>query len=189
MGTNDRLYSDAQWHWIADRVGEGYKMKDLSDFLGMHPNNIRYNLVRIGRRLDYVTLKDLEDAKDEFKRLADVVPLSPTWTAVVGTDDRGHEIRFSKLTDAGAWLGVTPAEINNAVKFKYKCHGYTWRKEPTLRIREIDPGFKQAVIDNGGYCPCMVEKTPDTKCMCKDFRDQKEPGPCHCGRYEKYEEG
>lgn len=41
---------------------------------------------------------------------------------------------------------------------------------------------------NGGYCPCMLEKTPDTKCMCKKFREQQE-GMCHCGLYIKIKEG
>lgn len=39
---------------------------------------------------------------------------------------------------------------------------------------------------NDGYCPCRVAKTPDTKCMCKEFREQiknKIPGMCHCGMY------
>ena len=54
-----------------------------------------------------------------------------------------------------------------------------------LRIVELNPEFREAVQANDGYCPCLVEKTPDTKCMCKDFREQKEPGPCHCGRYGK----
>jgi hypothetical protein len=40
---------------------------------------------------------------------------------------------------------------------------------------------------NDGYCPCAVFKTPDTKCICKEFREQ-ESGVCHCGRYEKVEE-
>lgn len=185
----ETLYSDAQWHWIADRVGEGYKMKDISAFLGMHPNNIRYNLCRIGRRLDYVTLDDLNDMKDEFSELADVGHFNDKYVKVIGVDGYGNEVRFEKMSDAAKWLGVSNAEIYNAIKFKYKCHGYAWRKESAMRIREIDPGFRKYVVENDGYCPCMVEKTPDTKCMCKDFRDQKEPGPCHCGRYEKYEEG
>jgi len=41
-----------------------------------------------------------------------------------------------------------------------------------------------AVSKNDGYCPCKVEKTPDTKCMCKEFRDQKR-GVCSCGLYNK----
>lgn len=185
---SERIYSDAQWHWIADRVGEGYLMKDLSAFLGMHPNNIRGNLVRIGRRLDYVTLEDLNYMKDEFMKLADSEPCKSTWVKVIGTDEHGNEVRFNKLTDAAEWLGVTAAEVYNAIKFKYKSHGYAWRKESEMKIREIDPSFKALVLQNDGYCPCMVQKTPDTKCMCKEFREQKTPGPCHCGRYEKVNE-
>ena len=43
----------------------------------------------------------------------------------------------------------------------------------------------QAVKDNDGYCPCMVNKTADTKCPCKEFREQDFEGECHCGRYLK----
>jgi len=43
----------------------------------------------------------------------------------------------------------------------------------------------KAVKDNDGYCPCLFEKNPDTKCMCKAFRDQDEPGLCHCQRFLK----
>lgn len=39
--------------------------------------------------------------------------------------------------------------------------------------------------ENGGYCPCILEKTPDTKCICKAFREQDHPGECHCGRFVK----
>lgn len=46
----------------------------------------------------------------------------------------------------------------------------------------------ELVKNNDGYCPCMLFKTEDTKCMCKEFRDQTEPGLCHCGRFVKVEE-
>jgi len=39
--------------------------------------------------------------------------------------------------------------------------------------------------ENDGYCPCRLNKTEDTKCMCKEFREQNEPGFCHCELYEK----
>lgn len=42
-----------------------------------------------------------------------------------------------------------------------------------------------AVKANDGYCVCTVEKTPDTKCMCKEFREQTTAGTCHCGLYQK----
>lgn len=56
-----------------------------------------------------------------------------------------------------------------------------------LRIIEINPDIRDNVEDNGGYCPCAIWRTLDTLCMCKDFREQTEAGPCHCGRFEKVE--
>lgn len=43
---------------------------------------------------------------------------------------------------------------------------------------------RKKLKENGGYCPCRLEKTPDTKCMCKEFREQTD-GMCHCGLYIK----
>lgn len=42
----------------------------------------------------------------------------------------------------------------------------------------------EAVKLNDGYCPCRRTKTAETKCMCKEFKEQKE-GVCHCGLYKK----
>ena len=53
-----------------------------------------------------------------------------------------------------------------------------------MKVREIDPSVKALVRANDGYCHCLIEKTPDTKCPCKDFRDM-DTGVCHCGRFEK----
>ncbi len=59
-----------------------------------------------------------------------------------------------------------------------------------MKIIEIHPEVREAVDANDGYCPCVVAcfRTEDDKCMCKDFREQTEPGPCHCGRFEKVKE-
>lgn len=48
-------------------------------------------------------------------------------------------------------------------------------------VRQI----REALKANGGYCPCQIDQTPDTKCPCKEFREQKIPGECHCGLYVK----
>ena len=51
---------------------------------------------------------------------------------------------------------------------------------------ELVAEIKKKLKDNNGYCPCRISKTPDTKCMCKEFRDMiksKKPGMCHCGLY------
>ena len=56
-----------------------------------------------------------------------------------------------------------------------------------MKIIEVNHSVKALVDQNDGYCPCAVHKTPDTKCMCKEFREQTTPGPCLCGRFMKEE--
>ena len=50
--------------------------------------------------------------------------------------------------------------------------------------KEIVQEIREKIKENGCYCPCKIEKTDDTKCMCKEFREQ-EGGECHCGLYVK----
>lgn len=46
--------------------------------------------------------------------------------------------------------------------------------------------IKTKLKANDGYCPCRITKSQDTKCMCKEFREQTS-GECHCGLYIKVE--
>lgn len=62
--------------------------------------------------------------------------------------------------------------------------------EKKLVVKTVDDPDKVLQVttmlkNNDGYCPCRMQHTPDTKCMCKQFREQIEPGTCHCGLYEK----
>ena len=59
-----------------------------------------------------------------------------------------------------------------------------------LVIKMIDDKEKakklQALIDeNDGYCPCAVEQTEDTQCLCTEFMKSTNEGPCRCGLYER----
>jgi hypothetical protein len=56
-----------------------------------------------------------------------------------------------------------------------------------VTVKEVNPTIKELVEENGGFCPCAIVKNEDTRCPCKDFREQRMPGKCHCGRYEKIE--
>lgn len=49
---------------------------------------------------------------------------------------------------------------------------------------ELVAEIKEKLKANDGYCPCRIVKNEDTKCMCKEFREQ-ENGTCHCGLYVK----
>ena len=55
--------------------------------------------------------------------------------------------------------------------------------------KEVVAMIREGLKKTGGYCPCRMERTPDTKCRCKEFRDQiADPefeGYCHCLLYYK----
>lgn len=54
-----------------------------------------------------------------------------------------------------------------------------------MKVIEIERSIRDLVKANNGYCPCAVIHNEDTRCPCKDFREQTTPGLCHCGRFEK----
>ena len=58
--------------------------------------------------------------------------------------------------------------------------------------KEIVKTIQEGLKKKGGYCPCRFEKNEDTKCMCKEFRnqikDQNFEGYCHCLLYYKSKE-
>ena len=46
--------------------------------------------------------------------------------------------------------------------------------------------IKEKLKANDGYCPCVLTKRPEDRCMCKNFRQQISQGiegECHCGLY------
>lgn len=52
--------------------------------------------------------------------------------------------------------------------------------------REFANDLRKEIKRNNGYCPSALEKTKDTKCMYKAFRDMAErgeTGACTCGLY------
>ena len=54
---------------------------------------------------------------------------------------------------------------------------------------EVAAMVKEGLKKNGGYCPCRRERTEDTKCMCREFReqiaDENYEGLCPCMLYYK----
>lgn len=52
-------------------------------------------------------------------------------------------------------------------------------------VNAIREGLKK----KDGHCPCRLELTEDTMCMCKEFREQianpEFEGYCHCMLYYK----
>lgn len=55
--------------------------------------------------------------------------------------------------------------------------------------KELVAKIKDGLKKKDGYCPCRLERTPENKCMCKEFREQIKDhnftGYCHCMLYYK----
>ena len=46
-------------------------------------------------------------------------------------------------------------------------------KLKVLADKESYENFKVSLKNNEGYCPCSIEKSEDTKCICKKMREDK----------------
>ena len=58
----------------------------------------------------------------------------------------------------------------------------TTNAEHIIKIRD-------ALIKNNGFCPCQLEKSERTKCVCLNFIEETPVGEwCHCGLYKKVED-
>lgn len=54
---------------------------------------------------------------------------------------------------------------------------------------EVVQTVKEGLKRTGGYCPCRLEQSEATKCICDEFRQQMAnpefEGYCHCLLYYK----
>ena len=54
---------------------------------------------------------------------------------------------------------------------------------------EVVATVKEGLKRTGGYCPCRLERKPEYKCICEEFKAQiQDPdfeGYCHCRLYYK----
>ena len=54
---------------------------------------------------------------------------------------------------------------------------------------EVVKTVKEGLKRTGGYCPCRLQRTPENKCICEEFKSQiSDPefeGYCHCMLYYK----
>lgn len=106
----------------------------------------------------------------------------------------GNTLRSNKTGTAGAKAVVT----NFKKIFSLKPADVTPEPTPApdttpckVRLNEaITTAQVNKILDaiekNGGYCPCQAGKSEDTKCHCKDFKENKKIGePCICKIFVK----
>ena len=79
--------------------------------------------------------------------------------------------------------------VRSIVCRRMPVNGATMAKIRLNEDEEIVRTVKEGLKTRGGYCPCRREMNEDTKCMCKEFREQiADPefeGYCHCMLYYK----
>lgn len=55
--------------------------------------------------------------------------------------------------------------------------------------KEMVAMIKQGLKEKDGFCPCRLERIPENKCICEEFRqqiaDENFEGYCHCRLYYK----
>jgi len=90
----------------------------------------------------------------------------------------GDKLHFDDI------LGINLSSDNQYGEI-LKPMNYKIIKNSSLSHTEIGDIVNKIKL-NDGYCPCRLEKTTDTLCMCKEFKDfikDKKLGDCHCGLY------
>lgn len=86
-------------------------------------------------------------------------------------------------------------KISKNLRFPASCAGAFHKKRKagdSVKIttnpdKEYAAKIREKLKENGGYCPCRISKTNDTKCICKEFQKQIEQeieGYCHCKLYK-----
>ena len=180
------------------KIVEQYTSSEISQaicFGGLEPFDSFDDMLSLIKELRAVTDDDIviytgyyhEEIEPMIKQLSEF----PNIIVKFGRFKPNRPHRYDKV------LGITLASDNQkAVKLHKKGNDMS---ELKIRPRPILDEDDQELVDaiNEGleknkrelgkaYCPCNLKHTDDTVCMCKEFRDQKKPGFCHCGKYEKY---
>lgn len=62
--------------------------------------------------------------------------------------------------------------------YDFDANAATYRMKVNESRRNI---IDKALRKHDGYCPCSVIISADTKCPCRDMRENHD---CHCGLYE-----
>jgi hypothetical protein len=130
MNREECLYNYSQWHWVADRFGEGYSLSELASFLDVSAKCVSDNLERVGRKLSREKREPLNTFTKEFNALADDgSPVVTKCIAVEGVGRSGEILHFKSVSEAARFSGVEVCQISNAIRHGYRCRGYHWRKE------------------------------------------------------------
>ena len=96
-------------------------------------------------------------------------------------------------SDSDQWVMLPENEdFNLAKRLAFQTHQQVQHMQRDEFVISAAPSsvaqFMQLlrkVYHNDSYCPSVKEHSPQTKCMCEEFRNMEE-GTCRCGLYKKH---
>lgn len=151
-----------------------------------HPDNVLHDYRASGRVFEQEKSGD-EGITNVISRIAQALQEAPhkTWTPPPRPDNPAQ-------AQGGGCPGGHPH-----LKALQQIDAILRPFFPTTKIAATDIAFRfnpeldaekrfrivNAISENGGHCPCKQEKTKDTVCLCKEFR---ETGKCACGLFGRY---
>lgn len=109
-----------------------------------------------------------------------------------GTELKSHRLRHSLRLMSLAFC--ESETVSDRCESVFRKTDYIEKGGNTMAVRlnedaEMVKTIREGLKRTGGYCPCRLERTPENKCVCKEFRDQiADPqfhGYCHCMLYYK----
>lgn len=118
------------------------------------------------------------------------------WTAFIEINKKRNTRNFKNKEDAilqrliweiNNWRENSPQL--NLIKEKYPRLMYAVHNKDIMINDDVEL-VKEILsrLKDSPFCPCRIEHTPDTKCPCKEFREQTTEGECHCGLFVKVKE-
>ena len=150
-----------------------------------HPDNVLHDYRASGRVFEQEKPGD-EGITNVIARIEQALREAPhkEWTPPPRTDDQAQ-------AKGGGCPGGHPhlkalqqidAILRPFFPSKIAATDVAFRFNPAL---DAEKRFRivNAISENGGHCPCKQEKTRDTICLCKEFR---ETGKCACGLFGRY---
>jgi nicotinate (nicotinamide) nucleotide adenylyltransferase len=127
-----------------------------------------------GAELYFITGEDIADEIDSWKDAGELKKLC-SFVSFPRTAESSSAVRSGGKES----LDALPEQVRLFIE-----HSVSYNDDAKI-VNAILNGLER----KKGYCPCRVQRNEDTKCICKEFREQIEDpnfeGYCHCLLYYK----
>ena len=154
---------------------------DLQKIVDLYMYNPITEAIVIGGLEPFYNSKDLLDLITLFRKftLDDIVIYTGYYPYEI-CDELIYLSKFDNIIiKFGRFIPNQDKHVDNLLKVELASDN-----QYAVKLNKNTESIIQAMKDNDGYCPCMINKNNNTKCCCLTFRNQSS-GNCHCGIFNK----